>query len=170
MKKFAIIGLLAALTATAAPSLAQGVPPAPNPAMRQQFQAMHARMQQIRSTERSQILGALTPAHRALLATVAGELATSVTPDFKGAASRLDAALSAGEKQAIVNAAQSARDQRRSLMQSMRSQMPEHMNRPPMPNRMQYSKRTPDAGRILLGLTAGGEGMHGGMHMGRPRS
>lgn len=167
MKKFAIIGLLAALTATAAPSLAQGVPPTPNPAMRQQFQAMHARMQQIRSTERSQILGALTPANRALLASVAGQLATSVTPDFKAAASRLDAALSAGEKQAILNAAQSARDQRRSLMQSMRSQMPARVNRPPMPNRPPHAQRTPDAGRILLGLTAGGEGMHG--HMERPR-
>lgn len=169
MKNFAIIGLLAALTATAAPSLAQGVAPTPNAAMRQQFQAMHARMQQIRSTERSQILGALTPAHRALFANIAGQLATSATPDYKGAAGRLDAALSAGEKQAIVNAAQSAREQRRTLMQSMRSQMPSQMNRPPMPDRMQHAKRTPDAGRILLGLTGGREGMHADMHMGRPR-
>lgn len=164
MKKFAIIGIFAALAATAAPTLAQNAPPTPNPAMRQQFQQIHSRMQQIRTAERSQILGALTPANRSLLATVAGQLATSVTPDYKGAASRLDAALSAGEKQAIINAAQSARTQMHSMMQSMRAQMPAQPNRPAPPEMGEHhAQRTPDAGRILLGLAIGGEGM--GMHM-----
>lgn len=162
MKKFAVIGLLAALAATTVPTLAQGVPPTPNPAMRAQFQAMHSRMRQIHTAERSQILNALTPAHRSLLASIAGQLATSATPDYKGAVARLDSTLSSSEKQNIINAAQSARTQRRSLMQSLRSQMP---NAPENERRREFrhhTPRTPDAGRILLGLTmGGGEHMHG---------
>lgn len=163
MKKLAVIGLLAALSATAAPTLAQTTAPTPSPAMRAQFKAMRSHMMQIHTTERSQILGALTPANRSLLASIAGQLATSVTPDYKGAVTRLDSALSASEKQRIISAAQAAHTQQRSLMQSMRAAMPhpQNMQRPARPH-WKHVQRTPDAGRILLGLAAGREmHMHG---------
>src|SRR5579864_3032140 len=121
MKHVALLGLLFLLAAPNVPVLAQNAPPTPNPAMRAQFQQLRTQMRQIRTSERSQMLGALTPANRALLANLAGQLATSVNPDYRAAASRLDGALSAGEKQAVLNAAQTARSSARSLMQSMRS-------------------------------------------------
>ena len=129
--------MVAALAATAVPSFAQTARPTPNPAMRAQFQQMRTQMRQIHTTERSQILGALTPAHRSLLASIAGQIATLVlTPDFKGAASRLDPALSSGEKQAILNAAQNARTKQRSLMSSV------HPNMLVEPGRMRIARPT----------------------------
>lgn len=174
MKHLPVIGLVAALAAASVPALAQDAPPTPSAAMRQQFQQMHTQMEQIHSAERSQILGALSPAHKTLLANVVGQLATSVNPNFDAAAQQLDNALSSGEKTAILNAAQNARTKQRALMQSMRSQMPggpqgmgpggmmEHHGTPP--SGMAGARRAPDAGRILLGLSMphGEMGMHYG--------
>ena len=162
---------LALAAVVAAPTLAQSPParPTPNPQMRQQFQAMRQQMDQIHTQERSQMLGALTPAHRQLLATIAGELATSATPDYQGAASRLDAALSSSEKQAILSASQSARDQMRSQMQTMRQQMSQNGGPPPgsggpmmmgPPGGPEGARKPPSAGEILL-RTA----MSGGMEL-----
>jgi hypothetical protein len=111
--------------------------------MRQQFRQMRSQIQQIHGAERAQILGALTPAHRSLLATIAGRLATSANPDFQSAAQQLDSALSGGEKQAIINASENARNKMRSLMSQMRPEGPMGMRAP-------HGNRTPDAGRILL--------------------
>jgi hypothetical protein len=49
-----------------------------------------------------------------MLATVAGQLATSTAPDVKAAAAQLDAALSPAEKQAILS-------QHQAMMQKMQS-------------------------------------------------
>ncbi len=57
---------------------------------------------QLHQAARTQILSTLTPAHKALLAEIAGQLATAANPDYTGAAKRLDAALSASEKQHIL--------------------------------------------------------------------
>jgi hypothetical protein len=157
MKRLTSLALAAAVAVVGAPALAQTPPAHPtfDPAMR-------TRIRQIHQTERTQILNALTPAHKSLLATTVGALATSANPDFRAAANRLDSALSAGEKQAIVSAAQNARTQMRSVMQSMRAQMPAP------PQAMQRMRRTPDAGEILLRLAMPGPGMgmmrHPGMH------
>lgn len=155
MKYLSIIGLAAACAAAGAPALAQSAPP-PNPAMRQQFRQMRAQMDTIRTTERSAILGALTPAHKALLASVVGQLATSVSPDVDAAATQLDHALSPGEKTAIVSAAQNARSRQRSLMTPNAGNW--HGARP--------TQRTPDAGRILLQLAT----VHPEMRMRAPNS
>jgi hypothetical protein len=163
MSYFRVLGLAAAMAATTVPALAQNAPPTPNPAMRQQFQQMRSQMREIRSAERAQILGALTSAHKTLLANVVGRLATSANPDFEGAARQLDSALSANEKQTIVNAAQNARAKQRSLMQSMREQSgmgPGPWRHGPESG-AQRPKRAPDAGRILLGLAIPGPGMMG---------
>ncbi len=132
-------------------------------------------MESVRRTERAEMLGALKPANKALLATIAGQLATSVSPDYGAAAKRLDSALSATESQAVLHAAQNARTQERSIMESMRSQFPPPpnaphfgMNGPGGPRSGGPHHRTPDAGRMLLGLMGGGPmrmgppGMHGG--------
>lgn len=175
--KIAAFSLLAAALLVGAPAVAQTMPNrTPNPAMRQMFQQTRSRMEGIRRAERTQVLGALTPAHRALLANIAGELTTSVAPDYDAAAKRLDAALTPSESQGVIRAAQDARTKARSLMENMRSQFPAPPNaggfeRAHGQNGGPWNgrNRTPDAGRMLLRLMMGGPmGMGPGMRGGPP--
>lgn len=137
--------------------------------MRQNMQRMEAMHKQFRA----QILGALTPAHRNLLASIAGQLAVSTNPDPKAAIQRLDAALTAGEKQAILNAAQSFRSQQRAMREQaiakMRAANPNMPSPRPRPSGMERMRRTPDAGALLLMVATGGPGMMGPRGFGRPR-
>ncbi|MBV8223538.1 MAG: hypothetical protein JO293_09280 [Candidatus Eremiobacteraeota bacterium] len=116
----------------------------------------------LHTQERKQILAALTPAHRALLAGIVGQLAIAPSPDPKAAAAKLDGALSASEKQSILKIHTSARDQMRAQMQKAhaeflaslpadeRQRMQAHM--PPMPpgppEMMRHNDSDP--GSILL--------------------
>ncbi len=77
----------------------------------QQMQALHTQA-------RAKVLGALSPAHRALLAQVVGALAIAPNPDPQAAARQLDAALSPGEAQAVVSAHTAAMQQAHQLMES----------------------------------------------------
>lgn len=145
-----------------------------------QMRQMRRQMEQIRTQARTQMLGALSPRQQALLATIAGRLATAQQPDFRAAAQQLDAALSPSEKQAIVAAERNARTQMRAAFASMRPGGPnagrnagpngERPNRP-----AQTRRRAPDAGAILLasalhfgGPMHGGHGEHGGRPAGPP--
>lgn len=138
MKHLVLIAALAAFTV--APAAAQS-PPMPTHAQMQQMAQMHRQV-------RAQILGALTPAHKALLAQIAGELATSVDPNYDAAAARLDAALTSAEKQRIGAAAESMHAKMRSMMHG------NMMSMPPGAARMMNGKM-PTAGGLLLMLTAG---------------
>lgn len=168
MKNLLAIALFGAMAVTAVPTLAQNAPPTPNPAMRQQFQQMRDQMKQIRTTERSQILSALSAQHKQLLASLIGRMAITVNPDVEGTVRQLNAALSSTEKQAVIGAAENARTKERSLFESMRSQFPNAPGRehgpggPGGPGRENRAPRTPDAGRILLRLAVPGPGMMGG--------
>jgi hypothetical protein len=86
---------------------------------RHDLRANREQVRKIMFRTRSQILGALTPEHRALLARVVGQLAIAPNPDPEAAAKQLDAALSPGESTAVVAAAESAHQQMRDLMQGM---------------------------------------------------
>jgi hypothetical protein len=131
----------------------------------QQIAAMHKQF-------RAKILGALTPAHRNLLASLAGQLAVSTSPDPKAAIQKLDAALTSGEKQAILNAAQSFMSQQRAMREQaiakMRAANPNMPSPRPRPSGMERVRHTPDAGALLFMIATGGPGMmgqHGGfMH------
>jgi len=162
MKYIALIGLVVSL-GMAAPALAQYQPP--SPAQQQQFDQMHAQMRQIRANERTQALNALSPQHRAMLSTMAGQLATSSNPNIDAAAARLDAILTPAEKQGVMNAVQNARAQQRSLFANMRAQS--GYNGPANGRNSQgYGQRSQhfnDVGYLLLRLS-----MPGPDHMGRP--
>jgi hypothetical protein len=85
-------------------------------------QAMMQSMQQVMQLHqqaRARILGTLTPAHRTLLGQVAGNLATSVNPDYRAAAQQLNAALSPGESQQILSIHSSLEQQSRTIFESM---------------------------------------------------
>lgn len=141
---------IAACCATAA--LAQTASPAPGHF--QGMRGMHRQIVQIETQTRAQMVNALTPANRTLLANVAGQLAIAPNPDLRASAQQLDAALSSSEKQAIINADSSARTQIRTVFQNARARaqgpgagpMPSH---PPM-GAPQRARRAPDAGMLLL--------------------
>ncbi len=174
--KISAISLIAAALLAGAPALAQTPPmPTPDAATRRAFDQIRSRMENVHRTERAQVLGALSPAHRALLASIAGQLATSVAPDYNAAEKQLDSVLSANEAQSIISADRNARTQSRSIMDSMRSQLPAPPNTQHFRDRgfvhieEAGAGRTPDAGRILLRVAMGGPGgMVMGFHAGGP--
>ncbi|MFN2461810.1 MAG: hypothetical protein ABR591_14210 [Candidatus Velthaea sp.] len=156
MKKLA---LLSAVIALGMPSLAMAQTPAPAPPGGNppygppggQFGAGMQQMQQMRAQERTQMLNALTPAHRSLLAQVVGNLAIAPTPNLDDAARQLDAALSANEKQAIVAARDAMRAQMRNSMNPNGGPMPgSPMPGAPVPPSGAATPGPGDPGRILL--------------------
>jgi hypothetical protein len=153
-KRFVLLAVLAAwlpLVAAAQqvpPDPAQGAPEIAGPMSQQERNQMRGFMEQMRTLRqqyRSQMLAALTPEHRQLLATIAGQLATSPNPDPKAAAKQLDDALTSSEKQGILKAEQSYRTQTKALHDKMLAQM--QARRPQV--------RQPDPGMLLLAPEGG---------------
>ncbi len=167
---FALLALVPAFAfAQAQPPPGPGGAPWPRPdsgQMRQNMQQIEAMHKQFRA----KILGSLTPAHRNLLASIAGQLAVSTNPDPKAAIQKLDAALTGGEKQAILSVAQSFMSQQRAMREQafakMRAANPDMPSPRPRPSGMLRTHRTPDAGALLLMIATGGEGPGMGMHGG----
>jgi hypothetical protein len=144
--------LLSLALALAVPAIA-GAQQASAPPMRPAMQQMMKLHEQFRV----QVLGALTPAHKQLLASVVGNLAIAEHPDYRAAVAQLDAALSDGEKTAILAAAQQQRAQMKQLMQQIRSMNPNPHPRPS--GKHMHKHHAPDAGAILLALGGGRGGM-----------
>lgn len=183
------------------PSAPAPMPPMPMGGVQlnaQQHQAMiqimvqsHQQLEQLHAQARAHILSSLTPAHRALLAQVVGNLAISPNPDMDAAARQLDAALSPAEAQAITTTHEQLKTQARAIMEnahkqmegllsaSQRSQM--DTNRPQGADetyemhggKMDMHEGPPGeqahtAGMILLELSTMGEGHEKIMLMGMP--
>lgn len=105
-----------------------------------QMRQMRGQFETIHQQERDRVLGALTPAHRQLLANIVGQMAVSEKPNHRAAAAQLDAVLTPGEKNAILGAHREAVTQMHALFQQVRAQSqqqggmqgpPEGMKRPP---------------------------------------
>jgi hypothetical protein len=170
MKKLLSIISLAALLGPAvalADEVAQNAPSSPHAAV---FEQVHQKMAQIHNQARSQILASLTPAHKAALANIVGQLAIAPNPDVDGAARQIDTLLSTGEKQSIVRIHDQAKAQMRSVMEAAHQQMAASMPAGDhvvmqAPKEAQErgegtSAAAPDAGRMLLHMLI----PHGGMH------
>jgi hypothetical protein len=178
------IALFLALAFAPALAVAQSAPPAPPappaasaspgapPMMTHEqmrahmriFRQFHDQAERLHDAARAAMLGALSAAHRSLLARIVGNLAVSAHPDRHAAARQLDGALSAREKHYILNEARYVKDQMQTLMGHMRSQMMSmmtrqqrqgmatmhaHMHGRTMMGRWQHHG-APDAGEILL--------------------
>jgi uncharacterized membrane protein YdfJ with MMPL/SSD domain len=140
---------------------AQGGPP---PAVRAEFAQMHEKMEALHTQSRTEILNALTPAHKAAVANIIGQLAVAPNPNPEAAAHQLDALLSGGERSSILRIHESMRTQMRSLMESMHSQMQQAMQQSGAPAGPPHGMHggfgggqqhaAPDAGHILLMLGA----------------
>ena len=112
--KIATFALVAALAAAPVSALAQVPPGAPG--MGGPSSAQMQQMQQMHAAARTKMLAALSPAHKALLARILGNLGTAENPDYGAAAKELDAALTPAEKQAILGVHDAMRKQMESLM------------------------------------------------------
>jgi len=167
-------------SAAAVPPGRPAMTPAQRQAMFKTFGEFRTKEMALHKQLRSQILGALSPAHRSAVAQVIGDLAVSASPDPGAAAKRIDGVLSSSEQQAILTAENSFRDQGRALMEQMRSQLASEMPSPgpKAPRAMHgmggHNLMTADAGTLLLTILShpnpmGMMGMHGfGMHGGPP--
>jgi len=158
--------LFAMLAAIPALVLAQGAPPMPPGMMRQNMEQQRAMHKQLRA----KVLSLLTPAHRNQLASVIGQLAIAASPDPRGAISKIDGFLSSGEKQAILNAAQTfmtqQRAQREAMIAKFRAANPNFPSPHPMRSGAMKERHAGDAGELLFMLVTGGApgmGAHGFM-------
>ncbi len=183
-----LLPTLALVAATSLPALAQEAPPAgampPPPASdvalrptTEQMAAMQKvreQMRQLHETTRLQVLGSLSAAHRAALANIIGQYAIAPHPDERATVAQIDAMLSAGEKQSVINAETASRANGRALMESVRAQFEASASpdeRAKMEardaKRAQFEQQraasgrpqmTADAGRTLLHLAVSGAG------------
>ncbi|MHB8147036.1 MAG: hypothetical protein ACYDGM_07255 [Vulcanimicrobiaceae bacterium] len=144
-------------------------------AMHQAFASFREKSMALHQQTRTQILGALTPAHRTLLASLVAQLAVANDPNRKQAAEQLDSQLSASEKSAILDAQKNLHTQVIALHEQMRAKMKSEMpswsatghsgpmmgHQGPMgdagsmgmmhhPDKDGSMHHTPDAGMILL--------------------
>ncbi|MDQ2858750.1 MAG: hypothetical protein M3R53_08905 [Candidatus Eremiobacteraeota bacterium] len=178
------LGLLA-FTLCLAPSLAAAQQPpagppsgaavtAPDPQRFAAMQQMHAQMRQLHQQARTQMLAALSPQHRTMVANIVGGLATASNPDPMAAARQIDAFLSPGEKQAVLNVASATRTAMHSAMQAQHAQFEASMTAEQRANMQQHMQqreaaeaahpKMQDAGTVILHNLAHvggpGEGMH----------
>ena len=187
MRPLVLYGLLLALVPTLA--WAQVAPATPasdgaaTSANRSQIFALmqqaHQQLRQLHQQTRMQMLAALTPAHRTLVANVVGQLAIAPNPNPQAAAQQLDAVLSGGEKQSIVNLDAALKTNARNVMEAQRARIEATLT---TEQRTQMSQRvsrmhagetthsaTFDPGAILLRTVSGGwhgmSGEHWGPHV-----
>jgi len=181
-KKLTTALIIASFCLPPAMALAQAQPPAGGPppgppgmmAPHRDFSKMrqvHEQLFKIERNERDAVLGALTPAHRELLARTIGEMSVAQKPDPRAAAARLDAALSPAEKNAILSAHQNAEKQMHDVFaQAMPANGENH------PRVHQERKHTVTAGEIAMRVAGHGDHdmmfMHpgGSMHHKPPQS
>jgi hypothetical protein len=185
MKRSIVLSLALALAPVAA--LAQSGPPpgppptdgsAPTTAQMTAMRQVHAQAAAAHAQTRSQLLAALTPAHRATVANVAGALLVSANPDPRAAAASLDAVLSPAEKQSVLTITTAERRRMQALMQQARSTFASSLSAEQRARLAQREAKMrtlregrplpPDAadpGAILLRTLAefGGPGMHAEM-------
>ncbi len=171
-----LIPALALVATVSLPAFAQEAPDAtsarPSTQQMEAMQKLHEQMRQIHDQARLQMLGSLSPAHRAAIANIIGQLAIAPNPNRRAAAAQIDALLSNGEKQSVLTAEAGERTNSRSLMESAHAQI-EASARPEERAKMQARdqerasrmaamqnrpQRTPDAGMTLLRMAGGGPG------------
>lgn len=132
MKRVALVALALVLTpvvGAAQDAPPPGPPPAdmaamapPNAQMESAMRATREQMRQLREQTRTQMLAGLTAPHRAQLATLIGQFAIAPNPDPRALEKQIDALLTRGEAQNIVNLASTERTSSRNLMEAARAQ------------------------------------------------
>jgi len=135
--------------------------PQANPAAVQAMEQAHAKMEQLHSQARLAMLNSLSPAQRATLAQVVGQLAIAPTPDLAAAARQIDASLTQAQARNILSISASLHQQAHQLMDSVHKQMMStmpssgaaHAQSGMMHMRQGNEQNETDAGMILLQMT-----------------
>lgn len=130
-KGFLALGLALSLLPVAAladDTVPSGPPPSPPTAAQRQaimktFESFAQQEHQLREQLRAQVLASLTPAHKAAVANLIGQLAISPNPDPAVTAKQLDVLLSAGEQQHILALHSSFKSHVKALHDQMRAQI-----------------------------------------------
>lgn len=147
-------------------------PPLDNPAAFQAFEQAHAKVEQLHAQARQAMLNSLSPAQRATLAQIVGQLAIAPNPDVTAAAKQVDASLSPAQAKNILSISTSLHQQARQLMETAHKQMMSAMPPPGGPEHRQFVMKNlhpgseqweNDAGMILL-MTAMHSGELGEFH------
>jgi hypothetical protein len=130
-KSFFALALALSLIPAAAIAQDTNAPPPPSAAQRQQLYQIGEQFaqaeRQLHDQLRSQILSVLTPVHRRALAAEFGNLVLSPNPDIDAAAKQIDAILSPGEREQVLQAHQAFASQVRQLHDQMKSQLQNEM-------------------------------------------
>jgi hypothetical protein len=176
---FAQTAALAAPPAPPAGVADEQGPPHPTAAQMSAMRATHEQLKALRAQARVALLGSLSAQHRAALATIIGQLAISPAPDPAAAERQIDALLSRGEAQNVLNVSAAERSSERSAMEAARAQFEASL---PADEKAKFAERdqrmaaeraahtppTPDAGRELLHTLVEAGHDHGGPEHGGP--
>ena len=142
----------------------------PNPAAVQAMEQAHAKMEQLHSQARLAMLNTLSPAQRAALAQVVGQLAIAPTPDLASAAKQIDASLTQAQAKNILSIKASLHQQAHQVMAAVHQQMMSAMPSGAGHGQMGMTHMHPgneqnenDAGMILLEMATHSSG-HGEFH------
>jgi hypothetical protein len=136
-----------------APAQQNSPPPGGMQSISPQLRAAMHQMRTLHEQFRTQVLDALTPAHRTMVADALGQLAVSSNPSPRAVAAQIDGALSANEKQQILAAHQSFLKQMIAFHQQMESQMHNGAGMPQHADAWQKQgmmSQAPSAGEIVL--------------------
>jgi hypothetical protein len=112
-----------------------------------QYDAKMEEVKSARLASRARMVGALTAAHKQLLAQIVGDLAIGPKPDSDAAAARLDAVLSPSESRAIISSQEAFNRELLSGSEML-------INPGPGSHSRSVSPHEEDAARILLSMTA----------------
>ena len=111
----------AVAVAQTAPLPTSGGAPALNAQQQAALRQLRIQFQQSRLQTRARLLAALTPAHRAAVANIVGQLALTSNPNPHAAVQALDTILAPAERQSILNIAAAERANTQTLRQQQKA-------------------------------------------------
>lgn len=166
--RYLLLALTLTLTIAPVAVTAADTPPSPPPPgtsaqgwKHGNFGAFMQQEMQLMRQFRTQALSALSTEHRNAIGGIIGAMAVSASPDPRAAATQIDGVLNQNERQAILSARDSFKQQSLALHQQMRAQMQQQMpgsQGSPRPMRSPGPNAN-DPGSILLMALAPGSGM-----------
>ena len=159
----------AAAPPPAAPAGAPGEPGGWNPERFAAMRQTHAQITQLHEQTRAAMLSALSPLHRNAIANLIGQFAISANPDARTLGRQIDAVLTRGEAQNVVNLAAAERTNARGIEQAARAQFAASLSADERAEmaareqkmeaaRAQHVARTPDPGLELVRTLVEGVG------------
>jgi hypothetical protein len=170
--RYLLLALTLTLTIAPVAVTAADTPPSPPPSgtsshgwKHGNFGAFMQQEMQLMQQFRTQALSALSSEHRSAIGGIIGTMAVSASPDPRAAAAQIDGVLNQSERQAILSARDSFKQQSLALHEQMRSQTAQQMpdaQSSPRPMRSPGPSWNDPGTILLMALTPGsGMGMHG---------